>query len=426
MFQPNPQIAGHVNVLPFQESSIPKPLDRSEHRATPVGSEMQNGGLLKVEAISDHSQIYNDQMKKLGLRIKHHEDNLKFLKNQMDNLDESILDMQVNLGKYHSSSVAVVKSENVNHSQTEENTIEHILQQEKSAAGVLCQLKIRHGTHASQLPFTKDVLGIVATLGKVDDDNLSRPYVGEFVADDPQRKLALLKPRLPSGECPAGFLGFAVNMITLESTNLSYLMPSGHGLRETLFYNLFSRLQVYNTRRDMLSALPCISDGALSLDGGMIKTSGIFSLGNRNEVEVVFPRSSGMSSLPINYLETEERIKMMKWEKERIAEDIQREEALLNHASKNFKCQKEECLKFIAQSSGYINQDCRLKKLRTVFIPTYSVKELSPEEDCILLLEKWILCHRTLRAVNSICLAGKMHRSYSDYGNLRPVLQMGM
>ncbi|KAF6145319.1 hypothetical protein GIB67_002343 [Kingdonia uniflora] len=76
-----------------------------------------------------------------------------------------------------------------------------------------------------------------------------RPYyVGDFVANDPQRRLALLKPRLPTGECPHGFLGFAVNMIDLESINLSCLTINGHGLRETLCYSFFSRVQVYKTR----------------------------------------------------------------------------------------------------------------------------------------------------------------------------------
>ena len=107
-----------------------------------------------------------------------------------------------------------------------------------------------------------------------------RPYIGELVADDPQRKLDILKPRLPGGESPPGFLGFAVNMIIIDSANLFCLTANGHGLRETLFYNIFSRLQVYKTRADMLQALPCITDGALSLDGGMVKTTGMFSLGN--------------------------------------------------------------------------------------------------------------------------------------------------
>lgn len=108
-----------------------------------------------------------------------------------------------------------------------------------------------------------------------------RPYAGDFVPDDPQRRLDLLKPRLANGECPPGFLGFAVNMINVDTANLFCVTANGHGLRETLFYNLFSRLQVYKTRVEMLNALPCISDGALSLDGGMIRATGVFSLGNR-------------------------------------------------------------------------------------------------------------------------------------------------
>ena len=33
---------------------------------------------------------------------------------------------------------------------------------------------MHHDTQTSHLSLTKDVLGVVATLGKVDDDNLSR------------------------------------------------------------------------------------------------------------------------------------------------------------------------------------------------------------------------------------------------------------
>lgn len=86
---------------------------------------------------------------------------------------------------------------------------------------------------------------------------------------------------MPNGESPPGFLGFAVNMIDVESKNLFCVTASGYGLRETLFYNLFSRLQVYRTRAEMLLALPLISDGALSLDGGIIRSTGVFYLGNR-------------------------------------------------------------------------------------------------------------------------------------------------
>ena len=68
------------------------------------------------------------------------------------------------------------------HEESEEETVQNILKHEKSAAGVLCLLKARHGSQASHLLLTKDVLGIVATLGQVDDDNLSR-FVKEVAVD---------------------------------------------------------------------------------------------------------------------------------------------------------------------------------------------------------------------------------------------------
>ena len=78
------------------------------------------------------------------------------------------------LGKYHSSSAPKIENEDHSHLQSEDETTEQILRHEKSAAGILCQLKTRHFTQASHLTLTKDVLGAVATLGKVDEENLSR------------------------------------------------------------------------------------------------------------------------------------------------------------------------------------------------------------------------------------------------------------
>lgn len=76
-------------------------------------------------------------------------------------------------GKYHSSSAPKIGNENCSHLQSEEETTEQILRHGKSAAGILCQLKIHNATQASYLTLTRDVLGAVATLGKVDDENLS-------------------------------------------------------------------------------------------------------------------------------------------------------------------------------------------------------------------------------------------------------------
>ncbi|XP_042984093.1 protein DEFECTIVE IN MERISTEM SILENCING 3-like isoform X5 [Carya illinoinensis] len=351
MFQPNNQISFQTRALSVKDSSALMQVDQNETSIV-VRDEMQNGGLAHAETIIYYSKKLQDDLHMLGMKIKEHEENLKFLKTQKSKLDDSILDLQV---RSHSSSIPKTENENNSQPQPEEQTTEQILRHEKSAAGILCQLKTRHGTQASHLPLTKDVLGIVATLGTLDDDNLSRlfaeylgvetmlaivcktyegvkaletydkegcintssglhglgasigrtldgrflviclenliPYAGEFVADDPQRRLDLIKPRLPNGECPPGFLGFAVNIINVDSTNLFCLTASGYGLRETLFYNLFSRLQVYKTRAEMVLALPCISDGALSLDGGMIRSSGVFSLGNRCWCEI--PKALG-------------------------------------------------------------------------------------------------------------------------------------
>ncbi|KAI3975602.1 hypothetical protein MKX01_017515 [Papaver californicum] len=383
------------------------------------GAYMQNGNFSNPETVVEKTKRIQDELAKIGLKIKAHEENLRFLKRETDNVDESIVDLQVTLGKHQSENEGTTGNDNSTHVRTEENTVQQILKQEKSAAGVLCQLKTHHVAQASNLPLTKDVLGIVATLGHVDDDNLSRllseflglekimaivcmtyegvksietyekegkicqgtglhglgasiakpvdgrfevicleglrPYAGDIVSDDPQRKLALMKPRLPNGECPPGFLGFAVNMINLDYSYLSYVTASSHGLRETLFYSLFSRLQVYRTRAEMLLALPFICDGALSLDGGMTRSAGMLVLGDRKDIEVRFPLSP-TKKMALNYMDTEEKLKLKRWEKERILEDVQREQQLLIHVKQSFESKRQEFVKYLAESSSHITQ----------------------------------------------------------------------
>ncbi|VVA11276.1 PREDICTED: LOC110908131 isoform [Prunus dulcis] len=419
MFQPNNQISDHTKSLSIQDSTALMQVDEKETSLV-MKDGMQNGGFAQAESIIYYTKKLQDDLQMMGMKIKQHEDNIKLLKSQRNKLDDSILDLQVILGKYHTSTASKIENEDHSHCKSEEETTKKILQREKSAAGILWQLKTRHGTQAAHLTLTKDVLGIVAMLGKVEDDNLSRllseylgvdtmlsivcktyegvkaletydnegcikkssglhglgasigrtlegrfqvicldnlrPYAGEFVPDDPQRRLDLLKPRLPNGECPPGFLGYAVNMIHVDSTSLFCVTASGHGLRETLFYNLFFRLQIYKTRADMVPALPCISDGAISLDGGMIRSTGVFSLGNREDVDVRFPKLSVTSSLPETYLDSERQINELKWKKEKMQEDMKREQALLDNAKFNFDRKKQDFLKFLADSSSYATQ----------------------------------------------------------------------
>ncbi|XP_047265406.1 protein DEFECTIVE IN MERISTEM SILENCING 3 isoform X1 [Capsicum annuum] len=370
---------------------------------------MQSGS---VEAVIRHSKNLEDGLKEIGLKIKHHEDKIGFLKARINTLDDSILDKQVALSKIPSvSGTGSANSESSNG--RNEETIQQILRYDKSAAGIYCQLKPQIDHH----PSMKDVMGIVALLGKVDDDNLSRilsdylglqtmlavvckthdepkaletydkaglinkssglhglgasmgrplddqflvicldnlsPYTGEFIAGDPQKRLAIKKPRYLNEETPPGFLGFAVNMIDIDDANLYCVTSTGHGLRETLFYKLFSRLQVYKTRADMLQALPVITNGAVSLDGGIIKSDGVFVLGER-VVEIKFPKSSGRSKIPEDYFVIVSEMKELKWERARYVEDLQREQVLLDNALFIFEKRKEEFVNFLKDSSALL------------------------------------------------------------------------
>lgn len=425
MFQP-PTPTGinkhslHTNPLSIQgASSALVPVDLNEGTVDAKES-VQNGEMLQVQSIFRHSQKLEDDLRMLGTKIKQHENNLYHLNSEKNKLDDSILHLQVTIGKSESSSKATIGDMDNPNPTNDEEVNKQILQHEKSAAGILCLLKIRHGAQASHLTLTKDVVGIVATLGKVEDDNLSRlfseylgvetmlaivcktyegvkalemydmegcinkscglhglgasigraldgrflvicleylrPYAGNYVVNDAQRKLDFLIPRLPNGELPSGFLGFAVNMINLDSSNLFCVTPSGYGLRETLFYNLFSRLQVYKTRAEMIQALPCISEGALSLDGGMVRSCGVFSLGNREDVDVRFPRPERSMRLDNHHIEIERQLKDVKWKKEKIMEELKREQILLDTTRFNYNKKKADYLKFLAQSSSDATQ----------------------------------------------------------------------
>lgn len=67
----------------------------------------------------------------------------------------------------------------------------------------------------------------------------------------------------------------------------------------------------------------------------------------RHDVEVKFPISSGVSSPPTNVIETEEQIKLMKWKKERLIEDMHREETLLNQVKKSYMSKKHALLELL-------------------------------------------------------------------------------
>ncbi|KAF5771445.1 hypothetical protein HanRHA438_Chr14g0682641 [Helianthus annuus] len=395
MFSPNQQqqqmaaVHAAANLLNVQ---VPPP--------SPMNYVAQNRdgfALSQAESLVHSSKKLEDELLSLGNNIKHHEENIRQLKTCISSLDDQIADMQVTLAKKNHSPDAP------------QATLEQIMQHQKSAASIVCQLKYNADPNSS----INDLLGVVATLGKLNDDNLSRilseylgldtmlalvcvtyndvealetydkegfvskssglhglsasigrpidgrfnviclenlrrPYVGEFIPDDPQKRLALLKPKLPNGESPQGFLGFAVNMIQLDSAHLISLTSDGHGLRETLFYNLFSGLQVYSTRAHMLQALPFLSHGAISLDGGLVRSNGVIVFGTRDEMKVRFARSSFAGD------DIENKMKELKWRKETSVEEVQREEAIVQHVKYIFEVKKQEFVRLMAQSSPYV------------------------------------------------------------------------
>ncbi|KAL8248062.1 hypothetical protein R6Q59_009278 [Mikania micrantha] len=399
MFSPNQQTAGLAKLLNVQVPSTMNNVARDG---------VANGGFSQAESLVHSSKELENELLSLGKNIKHHEENIKHLKTCISSLEDQITDMQLTLTQNNPSDTSMAEDNQA--------TFEHIMQHEKSAASIVCQLK-NNDTYADPTSSTNDVLGVVATLGKINDDKLSRilsdylgldtmlalvcmtyngvealetydkegfiikssglhglsatvgrpiqrrfnviclenlrPYVGEFFPNDPQKRLALVKPKLPNGESPRGFIGFAVNMIQLDIAHLLSLTSDGHGLRETLFYSLFSRLQVYNTRAHMLQALPFLSHGAVSLDGGLIRSNGVIVFGSQDEMKVRF---AATSILLDNLVDIEKKMKELKCKKETTVEELQREEAILTHVKYTFEVKKQEFVRFMAQSSPYVMQ----------------------------------------------------------------------
>ncbi|WVZ76730.1 hypothetical protein U9M48_024677 [Paspalum notatum var. saurae] len=162
------------------------------------------------------------------------------------------------------------------------------------------------------------------------------PYNGGVLQNSPQKELDLPWP-YPHVKKPKEFKGFAVNMINLSDDNLNVTTDSGHGLRETLFYSLFGELQVYETRNDMYQAMNYLNNGAISLDGGVIKGKGKLLLGY-SDPKITFPVVSGSPKTPEDLKANQdivmktreldgkmkllETIKTMKMEQEKVHEEL--------------------------------------------------------------------------------------------------------
>nr|PNR30969.1 hypothetical protein PHYPA_027285 [Physcomitrium patens] len=93
----------------------------------------------------------------------------------------------------------------------------------------------------------------------------------QAVIDDHPQKLLHLSPSADSTRPkPLGFIDYAVNLLQFHKGYTLCLKVGEFGLRETLFFNLFGYLQVYDTVENMMRAKEYIQTSAVSLDGGVL------------------------------------------------------------------------------------------------------------------------------------------------------------
>ncbi|WCJ44422.1 Structural maintenance of chromosomes flexible hinge domain-containing protein GMI1 [Euphorbia peplus] len=296
---------------------------------------LENAGNLVLSTIMSLEKGLNsleDDICKLGEKIEMCESQLVKLNPIKEDLEQKLYQSQDSF-----SSLSCVS--------TKDEIEEQIKKKSNSAAALLCHLAAGFLTQATQELFVQSIVGVVALLGTVSDNKLSRilaEYLGEDqmcalvcssyeaatalekckengeVAyeiagkgisgrfhviclkdirayrgkiegnDDSRKKLALPNPMMPNGKIPNGFIGYAVNMVDISSSHWNFKTISGHGLRETLFYGLFGKLQVYETRDHMFKARSAIEHDAVSLDGGSLRKNGITTFGCGN-LEIIFP-----------------------------------------------------------------------------------------------------------------------------------------
>ncbi|KAL0304417.1 UNVERIFIED_CONTAM: Nicotinamide/nicotinic acid mononucleotide adenylyltransferase [Sesamum radiatum] len=340
----SPQNSHQENLLSFPHSpalKVPEVVNRSlspkssSRCVLPIGylPSPKTPKLERTNSRNENSDIspiqdLEDDLTNCGMRKLGRDRNIKILNTRRSHLEQHISVLQASIdGDLRNASRTCAK----------EFIQKQIESKSRSASAVICRLY-------EEVPFEsrpRDILGIVALLGTVESIELSRilaQYLGEdqmraivcknyaaahcletttlhelatkfgksvsggYLAlcledirpitsepsTNPQELLPLQKPTLPNGYVPQGFMGYAVNMISIEASHLRWRTKSGHGLRETLFYRLFGELQVYRNRDCMMAAQSCIKNGAVSLDGVVMRGNGLVSLGHW-EPDILFP-----------------------------------------------------------------------------------------------------------------------------------------
>ncbi|XP_074319839.1 structural maintenance of chromosomes flexible hinge domain-containing protein GMI1 [Silene latifolia] len=353
-----------------------------------------------------------DDIHVCGSRIKEHEDRLEYYESRKNVFQDLICKDHEELSQLQATMEPVPLSMAYCMSQ-EEAVVEKIEKKVESAAALYSFVSRDSSLRDQYSMFMDDVVGLVALIGTAPTHSLSRSlaeYLGEdqmlavvcrsnaamrrpgtyelelksiaselgtcirgshlficledirafpgrLIEDGSQKRLSLPNPSLPDGTTPPGFLGFAVNMIDIAAKHLNTKTSSGHGLRETLFYRLFGELQVYDTKEDMQEAYccGCAKDGALSLDGGIVRGSGMITLGCK-EVDVHFPVIAEKNQL-VPFCETSslEELEEMVKKKQQQIEDNKAELILVEEAIIYLSQQRsEELHEFHEKKASYL------------------------------------------------------------------------
>ncbi|KAK9292711.1 hypothetical protein L1049_020690 [Liquidambar formosana] len=369
----------------------------------PDTSASKNLGNL-VESFMNHEK----ELVRIGLRIGNCEKTLEVLNDKLAAIEQDMSEKK--------ASLELGPSNPLDYNFQKDLMIKQIESKGDSAAAVVCNLDGQIPLTEPQILFKEDIFGLVALLGAVRTSKLSRilaeylgedqmlavvcrsyaaadalekyeqngnvdrghalyslatalgksingrflvmcledirPYMGDFIDNDPQRKLALPSPTSPTGEIPLGFLGYAVNMIDIH--HLGIMTSAGNGLRETLFYRLFGDLQVYETREHMKQARACIKHGAVSLDGGIARGDGVIYLGCC-EPEICFPVITLESQIHMSpeSMETLKQIEENELELRTTRAEIARVTKIYQKAMKKYKKRKDQYEKFLDQKERH-------------------------------------------------------------------------
>ncbi|KAL3729260.1 hypothetical protein ACJRO7_026371 [Eucalyptus globulus] len=348
------------------------------------------------------SIIKNEVLEETGSRIEHRERVLKLLRDRKVEIEQSLVELGVYAGPSPLNIVDCFFAK--------EEMTDMIENRDGSAASVLCELIRNFASERPHGGSRDGIIGVVALLGTICNIELSRilakylgedqmlgivctnsetafsletydkngevdlqnavyakaaelgksisgefrvicleeisPYRGEIEGCDPQRKLAFPHPTLPSGEIPPGFMGYAVNMVDIDFDHLATRTTEGLGLRETLFYRLFGKLQVYDTREHMKQASVCIDHGAVSLDGGIIREDGLISLGFWKP-DIIFPVVT--SEIHINTLPESTQVGM------KIAEAMSELRVTLCKIRKITRACEEDKRQFLGKTKDFVS-----------------------------------------------------------------------